>query len=161
MRLFLLLLISSVLVGCATTERKAKNWAYDNKAKLAEWCADCFPVKPVEVIKGRVDTIVNEVLKVDSVRVTVDCPDGTTVDCPPSKTVVRVVETHSTDTVKIRDTALETVLENKYKNALVDNEKLSDKLADEIESKKQYRKYFFGLLALVAVYGLLKFKRIL
>lgn len=122
-----------LLTSCATTERKAKNWAYNNKEKLAEWCADCFPVRKSEVIKGdtiiRVDTI-SEVVS-DTIRVNADCPDGTTVtvDCPPNKVITRVVKSHTTDTIKVRDSAFEMVLSNErdlYKGKLEEMKKSSD-----------------------------------
>ena len=81
-----------------------------NPDKLAVLCADCFPVKPIEVIKGDTVVRVDSILRVDSVRVQVDCPDGTKVDCPPNKTITRTIKTHSTDTLKLRDIAYETVL---------------------------------------------------
>lgn len=110
--MFILLFLS-----CGINERKAKEYAYNNKDKLAEWCLDCFPVKPIEVIRGRVDTVVNEVLRIDTTRVTVqgDCPDGTivNVDCPPERTSIRSIITHQTDTLMIVDTAKERVFANK------------------------------------------------
>lgn len=138
-----------LFVGCGINERKAKEYAYNNKDKLAEWCLDCFPVKPIEVIRGKVDTVVNEVLRIDTTRVTVkaDCPDGTivNVDCPPEKIVTRVVTTHSTDTVKVVDTALERVLSD-------------TKVRVQIESDRadKWRNYFVMLLGISIAYVLIR-----
>ena len=143
-----------LLTSCATTERKAKNWAYNNKEKLAEWCADCFPVKESEVIKGdtiiRVDTI-SEVIS-DTIRVNADCPDGTTVvvDCPPNKIVTRIVQSHTTDTIKVRDSAQEKVLESRldlYKGMFEEMKK----------SRDNWRKTALWLIGLLGVGLFVKF----
>src|SRR5690606_22670174 len=121
-------------ISCVT-EKKARNWAYSHKEKLAEWCADCFPVKPSEVIKGDTITIVDSVVRVDSIRVQVDCTDGTKADCPPNKTITKEIKTHSTDTIKIRDTAFEYVLETKVKEVNIENDKLKKDLDDMTSSR--------------------------
>lgn len=95
-----------------------------NPDKLAKLCSDCFPVKPIEVIKGDTVVRIDSVLRVDSVRVQVDCPDGTKVDCPPNKTIYKTRHTHSTDTVKIRDTAFETVLINERDKVIKDRDRI-------------------------------------
>lgn len=156
--LLLMTAVCTLISSCAVTEKKAKEWAYNNKGELAKWCSDCFPVKPIEVIKGDTVVRVDSILSIDSVIVQVekDCPDGTkiVVDCPPAKTITRVVNTHTSDTVKVRDTAKERVLEDGLKDR-------SDKLDKMTESRDKYRKWFFISLAVVAVYSLLRIKRIL
>lgn len=97
-----------------------------NPDKLAELCADCYPVKPSELIKGDTVVLVDSVLRVDSVRVSVDCPDGTKVNCPPNKVVTRIIRSHSTDTLKVRDYAFETVLLNERDKVSHDRDRIRD-----------------------------------
>lgn len=142
MRLIVLLFMCSLFVGCTTTEKKAKNWAYNHKDKLAEWCADCFPVKTSELIKGDTVTLIDSVLRVDSVRVQADCPDGTKVDCPPTRTVTKIVKTHSTDTIKVRDVAYERVIENKVREVTIKNDQLTKELDKMTKERNKWRKWF-------------------
>src|SRR5690625_4325519 len=106
MRRILIIIAISLLLGSCTTSKKAKRYAYNNKEELAEWCADCFPVKESELIKGDTirDTLFNEVI--DTLyKIEVDCPDGTIIhaDCPPNKTVYKTINTHTSDTIRVRD----------------------------------------------------------
>lgn len=102
--LFYLLLVVIVTASSCATKLKRQVRAYeyfnDHPNELAELCGTKFPPitkylpgKPI-FLPGEVKTIV------DSVTITVDCPDGTQVkaDCPPNKnTTIR-------DTIKIVDT---------------------------------------------------------
>lgn len=130
-RIIITIAISLLLGSCKTTEKKAKRYAYNNKDKLAEWCADCFPVKESEVIKGDtiVDTLYSEVL--DTLyKIDVDCPDGTTIiaDCPPSKTFYKTITKYSTDTIRVRDRAKEEVLSNNIDERYKEINKLKERL---------------------------------
>lgn len=70
--------------------------------ELAKLCLDCFGDKKEPIyIKGDTITTVDSILRVDSVRVKVDCPDGTKVDCPPTNTITRIVKSHSTDSIQV------------------------------------------------------------
>src|SRR5690606_41968686 len=70
----------------------------------------------------------------DTVRVQADCPDGSkvVVDCPPNKTITKVVRTHSTDTIKVRDTAHERVLKD-------ERDEYKDKWANMEQSRDTWR----------------------
>lgn len=109
------LLILGITSGCMSVE-KAERVMRAHPKELADLCNDCFPVKPIEIIKGDTIILVDTVSELvsDTIKVKADCPDGSVVvvDCPPTKTITRFVKTHSTDTVKLRDTAFETVLIN-------------------------------------------------
>lgn len=149
-QLIAMLMLLTMLSSCKVTEEKAKDWAYSNKDKLAEWCADCFPVKPSEVIPGKTvilpgDTIVTT----DTVKVQVDCPDGTKADCPPG--VIKTIRDtlYQVDTIKIRDTAVEQVLAN-------DRDSHKHKLDNMTESRDKYRKWFWISIAIIAGYSLIK-----
>lgn len=151
--LLILIMVCTLISGCRTTEKKAKDWAYSHKDKLAEWCADCFPVKPSEVIPGKPVVIPGDtIITTDTVLVQVDCPDGSKADCPPNRTrtirdtIVRV------DTIKIRDTAMERVL-------TVDRDKNRSELEAMTESRDKYRKWFWIAMAVVAGYTILKIKK--
>lgn len=138
MRISIVLLACILLSGCKVTEKKAKEWAYNHKSELAKWCADCFPVKPIEVIKGVPVLIPGDtIVTTDTVKVQVDCPDGTKVECPPTRIVTIRDTLMSTDTVKVRDTAKERVLED----SLSDRE---ERLTDALKSRDGWRK--FGLI---------------
>lgn len=131
MKNLLIIIAISLLLGSCTTSKKAKRYAYNHKDELAEWCADCFPVKESEVIKGDTirDTLFNEVI--DTLyKIEVDCPDGTTIiaDCPPSKTFYKTINTHTSDTVRVRDTAKETVLSNNIDERYKEINKLKERL---------------------------------
>lgn len=148
--LFLLLLFS----GCVSVE-KAERVMRAHPTKLAKLCADCFPVHESEVIRGDTVVLIDTVSEVisDTIRVNADCPDGTvvTVDCPPNKAVTRVIKSHTTDTIKVRDTAYERVLED-------ERDEYKDKWANMEQSRDMWRKraiWGWGvLLALGVGFGL-------
>lgn len=143
------LVVFGLLTGCIGV-KKAERIMRSHPVELAKLCADCFPVKPIEIIKGDTIVLLDSVIRVDSVRVEVeaDCPDGTKVkvDCPPTKTVERIKYTHTSDTVKIRDTARETVLENSIKE--------SDRKA-----KDWHNRFYYALGACFVLLAVLILKR--
>lgn len=148
------ILIACILLsGCKVTEQKAKDWAYNHKSELAKWCADCFPVKPIEVIKGVPVLIPGDtVVTTDTVKVQVDCPDGTKVECPPARIITIRDTLVSVDTIKVRDTAKERVLED----SLSDRE---DRLTDALKSRNTWRKWcliFGGLFGIGVVLRFIK-----
>lgn len=132
------MLMTVVFTSCVT-QKKAERYYRQHPVKLAKMCLDCFPVKPVEFIKGDTVVLVDSILKIDSVEVdvTADCPDGTTVvtKCPPNKTTTIVKHTHSTDTVKLLDTALQTVYNDTLK---------------ELKQAEKYKQYFYMLIAVIS-----------
>lgn len=144
-----LILVLALINGCVSVE-KAERVMRANPDKLAKLCSDCYPVKPSEIIKGDTIVVVDSVLRVDSVRVTVDCPDGTKVDCPPTKIVTKIIKSHSTDTVKVRDTAYETILSNEVGI-------LSGKLDKATEGMDKWRGYTLWLLIIIGCYILVVF----
>lgn len=131
--LFLLLLLLS---GCVSVE-KAERVMRSHPKELAKLCADCFPVREIEVIRGDTVVLIDTVSEVisDTIRVNADCPDGTvvTVDCPPNKIITRVVKSHTTDTIKVRDTAYERVLSD-------ERDDYRDKWANVEQSRDTWRK---------------------
>lgn len=153
---YIYILVALILTGCATTEKKAKNYYLNNKDQLAELCLDCFEdKKEIEYIKG--DTIIklDTLLKTDSVKVQIPCPDGTIIDCPPSITKYITQHSHSTDTL-YRDrwqTLAELELfkgkSSDLKAQLVEVNTLYQK---EKESRKSLQKYFIVLFGINAVY---------
>lgn len=139
------------LTSCKVTEKKAKEYVYSHKDKLAEWCADCFPVKESEVLKGDTVILIDTVSEIisDTVRMQADCPDGSkvVVDCPPNKVITKVVKTHSTDTIKVRDTAHERVLSDEVKE-------YKDKYANMEQSRYKWRKraiWGWGILVALGI----------
>lgn len=157
MKQILLILAICTLISSCVTEKKARRWAYENKDKLAEWCADCFPVKPVEIRPGipivKLDTITE--YSTDTVTVNADCPDGTVVPvkCPPNKTI-KVRETITIrDSILIRDTAYERVLTDRAEKADMELEKMTD-------TRDGWRKRFWwALAAALGLGGVLWFRR--
>src|SRR5690606_14884909 len=130
--LFLLLLFS----GCVSVE-KAERVMRAHPTELSKLCADCFPVKESEIVKGDTVVLIDTVSEIisDTVRVQADCPDGSVVmvDCPPNKTITKVVRTHSTDTIKVRDTAYERVVKD-------ERDEYKDKWANMEQSRDTWRK---------------------
>lgn len=151
--LLILMIVCILISGCRTTEKKAKGWAYDNKDKLAEWCADCFPVKPSEVIQGETVYLPGDTLiKKDTVTRQADCPDGSKADCPPCEDKIIRIPMLRVDTLKIRDTAYEAVLTN-------ERDKYREELNKMTESRDKYRKWFWILVGVVGVYVLIRIKK--
>lgn len=144
-----LLILSSVflLISCATTEKKAKNYYLNNKDQLAQLCSDCFPVKESEIkidsifIKGKTIT------RTDTVQG--DCPDGTKVKIPCPKCKENTPDTIIVyKEVKVRDIAHEYVLESKIKES---NEQLTlttDKYTKEKEKSAGRLKWLLILIGL-------------
>lgn len=143
--LFLLLLFS----GCVSAE-KAERVMRAHPKELAKLCSDCFPVKGSEIIKGDTVVLIDTVSEIvsDTIRVNADCPDGTvvTVDCPPSKVVTRIVKSHTTDTIKVRDTAYERVLSN-------ERDDYRDKWANMEQSRDTWRKRAIWSLGVLLALG--------
>lgn len=82
------ILLLLLLVGCKTTEKKARGYYLQNQGELAKLCLDCFgDKKEVEYVQG--DVILDTLTQIDSVIVNADCPDGAvvSVNCPPNKNV--------------------------------------------------------------------------
>jgi len=153
-KLIILAIICILISACKTTEKKARKWAYDNKSKLAEWCADCFPVKPSELMPGKNIYIPGDtIVTTDTVTVNVDCPDGTQIPCPPSKTRTIRDTLLRVDTLKIRDTAMENVLRSNVDSLQTNVDSLT-------ESRDKYQNFFWWSLAvnigLVVVFWLFK-----
>lgn len=149
------LIILLLFTGCMSVE-KAEKVMRAHPKELAELCADCFPVKESEVIKGDTVVRVDSVVRIDSVKVEVvaDCPDGTkvVVDCPPTKVIERVKYSHTTDTIKVRDSAQEKVLEN-------ERDEYKDKYAQEQERADSWRKWCLTFGSILLAYGIFKFVR--
>lgn len=161
MKHLLIILSIFLLIGCKVTEEKARKYAYNHKDKLAEWCADCFPVKEIEVKTDSIFTPGKTIIRIDTVQG--KCPDGTIIEipCPP-------VEEKTPDTIrilnniKVRDIAQEEVLRNNLAKEQQEHEKTKEKLTEVTDSRDKYRKYFFILLSIIVAFvGLklfLKFK---
>lgn len=150
-----LLILSSVflLISCATTEKKVRDWADDNKAKFAKICLDCFSDKKEPTIKKgdttivRLDTIIN----IDTTIVTADCPDGTKVKCPPNQIKYINKYSHSTDSV-FRDTwqtlAQLELLKGQLKESNEQLTSITDKYTKEKEKSAGRLKWLLILIGL-------------
>lgn len=150
------ILIMVFIAGCATTERKARNYYLEHKDELSKLCADCFPVKQ-EYIKGKdvylpQDTVF---IKGDTVEVQGDCPDGTKVKvkCPPSDTMKVYIPILRIDTITRADSAAIYYWQSEYKKTdSIKNKLILDK-ATLNESKNEWRKWAVILGAVILVYG--------
>lgn len=158
---WILILTCLLISGCKTNERKAKEWAYNNKHALAEWCADCFPVKPSEVIEGKTVYLPGDTLvKTDTVTQYVDCPDGTRKPCPPRQDSIIRIPILRVDTIKVRDTAAEYALTSDNHALQEKVNDVSEELSTMTESRNEYRKWFWISMVVVAFYSILKIKRV-
>lgn len=132
MRNLLFIVLSLFLLTGCVTEKKAKQYAYANKEKLAEWCADCFPVKE-QTVKIDTVTLLDTFTTIDSIPVivTVDCPDGTQIqkECPPQLYTKQTVTQLINSEIKVRDRAFERVLSDSLNRA-------SERHKRELESKE-------------------------
>lgn len=159
-----LLLILVTISGCATTERKARDYYLGHKDKLAKLCLDCFEtsLKPV-YIKGEVTTIRDTLLDSVPYPVMVDCPDGTQVkaDCPPNRVIT--ITNNSVDTA-YKDTWQTIAKVKMLEGRLSDNSELITRLTKQVESERKakegWRKLGLIALGIIGVYGLLKAKRV-
>lgn len=152
---FLLIFIA----GCATTERKAKNYYLENKDQLAKLCSDCFPVKtefrPGKPIQLPADTVFVKGLPV---IVRGDCPDGTKVDvpCPPSDTIKMYIPVQIRDTLIQADSAAIYYWQSEHKKVYEEKLGVELKRAEDIADKKFYRKWFFILAGAIAIFIIYK-----
>lgn len=151
-RILAALMIFSLISSCVT-EKKARRWAYEHKEKLAEWCADCFPVKPVEIKPGRPIVLKGDtVVTIDTVKVQADCPDGTKVDCPPNviKTITDTL--YIRDTIMIRDMAQEEVLNQQIKGK-------EESLSKMENARDSWRRWFLWSLAINLLFAVIVWLR--
>lgn len=163
MRNLILILSLFVLMGCKTTEEKARNYYLDNKAKLAELCVDCFGKNIPEPIYIKGDKVIE--IKRDTTRdtttvyVEVDCPDGSKVKkkLPPTEKIE--IEVLRVDTV-YQDTwqtlALVEALKHKLFEESIAHTKTKTLLEEETKDKKMYRLGFFVCFALIIGFALFK-----
>lgn len=166
-KLFAGLLALLLLAGCAPSIKKQRarfvTYAQMNPVELAEICEKTFPFKET-LIPGIPDTVTNTVL--DTVKVTVPCPDGTRAECPPFKTVYKNIT--RVDTAYQEDTRRIVILQDylaKQTDALGEaEEKITDQEA-KIEELKQANakklKIIIGFSLAFLGLGFLKFKRII
>lgn len=100
MRNLFFIIMSVMLFSSCVTEKKARNYYRVHPEKLAEICSDTYPPE-VKYIPGKPVYLKGDsTVVIDTVTITVDCPDGSKVvkDCPPNKT------TRIRDTILITDT---------------------------------------------------------
>lgn len=149
------IIVMVFITGCATTEKKAKNYYLTHKDELAELCKDCFPVKQ-EYIKGKdiylpQDTVF---IKGDTVEIQGDCPDGTKVKikCPPSDTLKVYIPILRIDTITKKDSADIRFWQGQFIKADKAKNDLIIEKASEIESKKEWRKWALIFAAAIALF---------
>lgn len=156
---YFLLIATLLLFGCKVTEEKARNYYLDNKGKLAQLCVDCFGKNIPEPIYIKGDVVIKRdtTLRVDTVEA--DCPDGSKVKtpCPECKEIT--VYQDRVDTIQ-QDTwqtlALVEALKHKLIGEKLSHERTKANLDNENKHKKNYRSLFFGLLAVVVGYFVVK-----
>jgi len=141
--------------ACGTNERRAREWAYANRGKTAAWCADLFPVRELETVRGRTVLIPGRpaVLSVDTVRLRARCPDGTEAECPPAAVgTVTVTDTLlRTDTLKLRDTAAERALAAQRDAIARERDAMAQKLEKAREERGKWRGGFLAAAAMAAL----------
>lgn len=159
MKLLLISLIAIGITSC-TTKHKFNRIADKHEDWLSERCSSQYPVKD-SLIQGKTDTIVKESIRVDTVTTTITNTvtgkkEIVKLPCPPCKETIKTVA--RVDTVIMRDTAKERVLELKYikeHDALI---KAETKLA---EAKNTLKWIYMIAGVLVVLFGVLKFMRVL
>lgn len=154
-----------ILGGCASVKKqrsRAHEFFREHPAELAELCGDKFPPK-IEYRPGKPIFKTDTTVVTDTVKVTVDCPDGTQVeaDCPPNKT------TTIRDTITVRDTIMQenTARTEQFRQAAERNARLAateQVLREQAEKRAKNRGWVLGgVLAAIAIYFILKGRRII
>lgn len=172
MRILFLILLSVVLLASCVTEKKAVNYMRTHPEKLAEMCANTFPPK-IEYRPGKpiykTDSIIE--IRIDTVKVTVDCPDGTKVDadCPPNKTITKTIRDSVmvTDTLEVISTQMVAKLADmEYKLSasktdLGDMIKDRDKYKEKSSEKGKWNWILGGVLTLLVGIKLVRFFKVI
>lgn len=152
-----------ILGGCASVKKqrsRAHEFFREHPAELAELCGDKFPPK-IEYRPGKPIIKSDTTVVTDTVKVTVDCPDGTQVDCPPNKTVT------IRDTITVRDTIYQenTARIEEFRLRAERAERLTvveQTLRQQADKRAKNRGWALGgLLTVIVLYFILKGRRII
>ena len=157
----LLVLIMAGVTSCNTLkkqERKANSFYNNHPEKLAEKSAVMFPNIIEGVVKGRIDTVK------DIIRIT-GAPGK---DGAPGE--VRIIQTHSTDTIRIESGAKVAILTGKFEDLAAEFKVVGKDLNDCIkrlnaaqldlkdmkQSRNNYRFKFIALLVFIGGFFIVK-----
>lgn len=148
------------IFGCAT-QKKAEKYYTKHPVKLAEKCAEKFPVKDTYIpgdtvtkydtlwgIETVTDTLISEPQVITEIR---------TVTVPKIVTKTNTIR----DTVIRENTAKTYILNQEIVQLKADKIYLNEKLSASDESRDDWRKMFFILLGIVVIYTGLKILSIL
>lgn len=152
-----------ILSSCNTVKKqrqKAHFFLYQHPNELAELCATNFKDPDPIFIKG--ETIVKSDTLIDTVRVNVDCPDGTQVqaDCPKQKTIKKTVT--RTDTIYKDKTATLAKIKAYEASLLEIRHNVSLLKENALKQKSDKNNLIFiiiGLGLILAIFIYLRFKR--
>lgn len=148
--LILSVLLAIVASSCGTSKLKqqVKAHNYFNKYpnELAELCGSKFP--PVtKYIPGKPVILPGDtVITTDTVKITVDCPDGTKKDCPPGKIKTIRDTVKITDTLEVANHAALVDLNYKLAKAQAENEVLAQKNTEQAKTIKKRNWQIGGLI---------------
>lgn len=158
-RNILFIFVMVFVAGCATTEKKARNYYLENKQDLSALCAECFPVKS-EFKPGKPIQLPADTVFIPGIPVIVkgDCPDGTKVDveCPPSDTIKVYIPIQIRDTLIQADSAAIFYWKGEHTKVVQDKQVIELKQVDLTESRNLWRKWALILGAAIAVFFIYK-----
>lgn len=165
MKKLILLLIIISFASCYTAKKAQKQIvrAHITFPEISvNFCENTFPTKDsvveiTKIIKGK------DIVKYDTIK-EIDCDSVVSDVDANNKILIRYKNIYRTDTITKEKLVYQ---ENtaKTKNLVLENKRLENEifslknqLKNETESRKKYRNYFFGLLILLGVYLIGKFK---
>lgn len=155
----LILFCTLLLFAGCITEKKAKEYAYNHKDKLAEWCKDCFPVRE-RIIKGDSVFTTDTLIQLDTSYLNVPCPDGTivTVPCPAceKKTIRNIIRI--TDSIISVDSALLFFYKSQLQKYKSDNDLISERLKEEKEKSNNRLIWSIVLGGILIIFIILFFR---
>ena len=159
--------VAVMIVGCLSsclTTQKAKDYLKE-KDKLAEICAETYPVKEV-YIKGDSVTVLDTLYVGENVYDTLTTTDTVTqvvtktiTKTLPPKLITKTIRI--TDTVRQENTARVAAMQIEINALKADNQFKDLQIADLKQSRNKFRLWFWILVGAIGLYTALKIKKIL
>ena len=159
--------VAVMIVGCLSsclTTQKAKDYLKE-KDKLAEICAETYPVK-TEYIKGDSVTVLDTLYVGENVYDTLTTTDTVTqvvtktiTKTLPPKIITKTIRI--TDTVRQENTARVAAMQIEINKLKADNQFKDLQITDLKQSRNKFRLWFWILVGAIGLYTALKIKKII